>query len=959
MTFPSMLTFIPYRLLLAASAAFACLVTAPAAQAMITASTASDVCPLDADPCLITQTVNVTNGAILDFGLRAVSIVGAGSLDFAAGGTIRCGSFSATPNSTAMVSRGTVRIDARRVCSGDSSRLCARDSVCDRGPCNPRRCTDSSRSFVDCQADQDCSGRCVASSCTNAPEAGCFLHTNCNFGTCEAERRCDLEDDLFCGDDSDCGFGACSVGTGDIIFDKRIAGNSATPGRVILVAAGRLELNDAVSISSDDTESDGGTLTLSSQNGPVEIRGKISLVGGGQSSGGELTVRAGTDLLLVGEVDASGGDFDGGILELEALQSVTLGSDINVNSSSGAGFGGEILVVAGKDIIFTSGSPGNRNVLSADGHADSENFAGDGGILELEAGGNIEFRPFVSFVARGAAPDADGGEFSATSVEDTLLAGDITLTGKGQSGGGGVFSVSAAGAVDFASTGVLDASGNRGGGGEVSIDVVGDAILAGAIHAAAVSGFSAGAVALVSEGDVEISGSISNGGTFGDEAILINACRVNVVSGALLQNSAVDGLTQLTLRESGEIATGASLFTDGSGGGNRIVYRDPAKPPVLNGVIAPAAELVVNEALVGCPVCGNGELDQGETCDDGNLESGDGCTSECVNEGCIAGSVNYPDEPLCSDGSGCTQDSCDIGSSTCVNEFLCDDEIACTQDLCVDDLCVYTPSHALCADGNLCTDDLCIEDSGCVNPTNTLQCEDGLFCTVDDRCDAGACQGQPNACDDGVTCTVDSCDEGNARCSNTPSQAACDNGLFCDGVEQCRAIQGCVTATPVDCSAESNQCQAGFCDEALDACSSSNTNEGQACDDADPCTTGDSCAGGKCVGTGTPNCGVCGNGLVEPTFSEDCDDGDALFELGEACSALCKFIPCGKPTDSRGVRPSAPDALFTLRAAVLLVSCVKSTCDVDGNGSLFASDALLILQAAVGLPVVLRCPAPI
>ncbi len=32
------------------------------------------------------------------------------------------------------------------------------------------------------------------------------------------------------------------------------------------------------------------------------------------------------------------------------------------------------------------------------------------------------------------------------------------------------------------------------------------------------------------------------------------------------------------------------------------------------------------------PVCGNGELEQGEQCDDGNLENGDGCSSICVIE---------------------------------------------------------------------------------------------------------------------------------------------------------------------------------------------------------------------------------------------------------------------------------------------------------------------------------------
>lgn len=37
------------------------------------------------------------------------------------------------------------------------------------------------------------------------------------------------------------------------------------------------------------------------------------------------------------------------------------------------------------------------------------------------------------------------------------------------------------------------------------------------------------------------------------------------------------------------------------------------------------------------PVCGDGDLDQGEECDDGNGNDGDGCTAECVSEGGMGG----------------------------------------------------------------------------------------------------------------------------------------------------------------------------------------------------------------------------------------------------------------------------------------------------------------------------------
>ena len=55
-------------------------------------------------------------------------------------------------------------------------------------------------------------------------------------------------------------------------------------------------------------------------------------------------------------------------------------------------------------------------------------------------------------------------------------------------------------------------------------------------------------------------------------------------------------------------------------------------------------------------------------------------------------------------------------------------------------------------------------------------------------------------CGDGVLCTVDSCNEATNSCNNTPSNAACDNGQYCDGSETCSAVNGCQAGTPVNCS---------------------------------------------------------------------------------------------------------------------------------------------------------------
>jgi hypothetical protein len=53
---------------------------------------------------------------------------------------------------------------------------------------------------------------------------------------------------------------------------------------------------------------------------------------------------------------------------------------------------------------------------------------------------------------------------------------------------------------------------------------------------------------------------------------------------------------------------------------------------------------------------------------------------------------------------------------------------------------------------------------------------------------------------------------------------------------------------------------------------------------------------------------------------------------------------------------SASDALIALNAAVGIGSCPRCACDLDNGGTVTASDALAILKTAVGLAATLACP---
>jgi len=66
-------------------------------------------------------------------------------------------------------------------------------------------------------------------------------------------------------------------------------------------------------------------------------------------------------------------------------------------------------------------------------------------------------------------------------------------------------------------------------------------------------------------------------------------------------------------------------------------------------------------------------------------------------------------------------------------------------------------------------------------------------------------------------------------------------------------------------------------------------------------------------------------------------------------------VLCGDADSSGAV--TAKDALIALNAAVGLAVCETCLCDVNASGGITASDAQSLLAAAVGLPADLVCPA--
>ena len=123
-------------------------------------------------------------------------------------------------------------------------------------------------------------------------------------------------------------------------------------------------------------------------------------------------------------------------------------------------------------------------------------------------------------------------------------------------------------------------------------------------------------------------------------------------------------------------------------------------------------------------------------------------------------------------------------------------------------------------------------------------CSDNVYCNGAEVCNAGACEaGIVPTADDGIACTADSCDEANDQILHTTQNNLCDDNLYCNGVETCSAVSGCVAGASINCAANNilgiNSCNnnpdnnvftldarnefISSCNENVDACTTGST----------------------------------------------------------------------------------------------------------------------------------------
>jgi len=274
------------------------------------------------------------------------------------------------------------------------------------------------------------------------------------------------------------------------------------------------------------------------------------------------------------------------------------------------------------------------------------------------------------------------------------------------------------------------------------------------------------------------------------------------------------------------------------------------------------------------PGCGDGSLGNLEFCDDGNMVDGDGC-------------------------SHCTVDT----------GYNCDqsEPSVCQAEGCGDGI-IQTGLGEECDDDN--TDDT----DGCLTTCVAARCGDGEIWSGVEDCDDAAANSYTGACL--PDCTDNTCGDGFVQVSGA-SPETCDSGTN-NGATSCP--YGVATCTICNSSCTADVDRTGtYCGDGTEQAANN-----EVCDDGNN-DTETTCP----YNPTSPNCTICEAGcLVESMLTNGpwCGDGTVQSSEGEACDDRSPTQSCGRCDNACNVFAGAAAA-----TALLLASHDGPGSDLDGD----------------------------
>jgi hypothetical protein len=257
----------------------------------------------------------------------------------------------------------------------------------------------------------------------------------------------------------------------------------------------------------------------------------------------------------------------------------------------------------------------------------------------------------------------------------------------------------------------------------------------------------------------------------------------------------------------------------------------------------------------------------------------------------------------------------------------------------IDDDCDGQTDEATCEDENPCTEGTCDGANGCKTANKAGSCDaDGSSCTKDDACKDGKCVvGTTVVCDDNNACTKDSCDKVKGCVYENDDGKGCNaDDNSCTQNDQCKAGK-CEPGETKACSSE-DQCITGKCNIVDGACKYS-FEEGQTCNDANPCTVGEKCVTDACKGKATDcdDLNVCTSdacdkvkGCIHNNVPGPCNDGDECTEVDSCDLGGCKGKIVDADVKCTDNNACTTDTCDKTKGCLNVPSATGTKCD-DGN----------------------------